>query len=463
MSDIDTNINNYTYEDLMTLFDVEAHNKIDEVKKKTDDYLDALEDEHPQITEFIKSAQQKLLETHNLTIEEGTKNPILKQHHQKFVTLDSRFRQNNSAIDNQSVLNPKSSDELIATNLETSNYTINLSETLKNVVELKFDRIYIPFSWYNVYEPKNAFLVKVGAADPELVSLTPGHYILNEDLTNDRNIIKASNDALVATGIPNLVFSLSVVNGKTSITNTTGSEVTINFVNTENDLYNEKIKIDNNFGTLFGFKKISYTIPNTESITSEGFPNMVRTKYIIVEINDFNKNYVANKLVHGRNRDDKASLPSYYKGLEAMSPTTAITSVNYDCVDDEEKNDGIVASNPKKIPLINKVFPRQLTNNQIYSLNQIIKSRANNNNLKQEFEGAPNTFAVVSLESISVVSFGDLIIYDDDSPELNMRSYFGPIDIERMHVRLLDDNGEILDLNGAEWSMTLSAKHLYQY
>lgn len=461
MSGFDINLDNYNYEDLMTLFDTEPHNSSEEVKKKTNDYLEALENEHPEIIEFVKNAQQKLLETHNLTLEEGTKNPILRQHHQKFLTLDSRFRQNNSTINNQSVLNPKSSNELTATNLETSNYTINLSETLKNVVELQFDRIYIPFSWYNVYEPKNTFYVKVGAAASELISLTPGHYILNDDLTNNRNIIKASNDALVAKGIPNLVFSLNVINGKISITNTTGSEVIIDFVNTE--INNQNIKIDNHFGTLFGFKKISYTIPDTESITSEGFPNMIRTKYIIVEINDFNKNYVSNKLVHGRNRDDKASLPNYYKGLTAMSPTTAITSVNYGCVDDEEKNDGTVASNPKKIPLINKVFPRQLTNNQIYSMNQIIKSRVNNNNLKQEFEGAPNTFAVVSLESISVVSFGDLIIYDDDSPDLNMRSFFGPVDIERMHVRLLDDNGQVLDLNGAEWSMTISVKHLYQY
>ena len=115
------------------------------------------------------------------------------------------------------------------------------------------------------------------------------------------------------------------------------------------------------------------------------------------------------------------------------------------------------------MPLINKVFPRQLTNNQIYSLNQIIKSRANNINLKQEFESAPNTFAVISLASLSVIPFGDLIIYDDDSPDLNMRSYFGPVDIERMNIRVLDENGEILDLNGAEWSMTISVKHLYQY
>ena len=465
MSDFDTNLENYSNGDLMTLFDVEPHNSPDEVKKKSDDYLDALENEHPDIIEFVKNAQQKLLETHNLSVEEGVKNPILKQHHQKFLCIDSRFRQNNTTQDNQNIDEPKTTAEVTATNIETSNFTLNLSETLKNVIELKFDRIYIPFTWYNVYEPKNTFQVKVGTNDPVSISITPGNYVLNEDLTDYRNIIKAINDILdgMAGSIPDIDFSYSTLTGKVTIKNNTGSAIEIDFINTGSLVCRQKLKINNNFGTILGFKKIKYTIPNTATITSEGFPNMIRTKYIIIEINDFNKNYVANKFVHGRNRDDVASLPDYFKGLENISPTTAITSVNNKCVDDEEKNSGIVAVNPKQVPLINKVFPRQLTNNQIYSLNQIIKSRTNNNNLKQEFEAAPNTFAVISLESITVVPFGSLIIYDDDSPDLNMRSYFGPVDIERMNVRVLDENGEILDLNGAEWSMLVSVKHLYQY
>ena len=469
MSDFDTNLENYSKGDLMTLFDVEPHNSSEEVKKKSDDYLDALVDEHPNIIEFVKNAQQKLLETHNLSIEEGVKNPILKQHHQKFLCIDSRFRQNNTTQDNQNIDFPKTIAEITATNIETSDFTINLSETLKNVIELKFDRIYIPFSWYNVYAPKNTFQVKIGTNDPvPIPPITPGNYVLNEDLTDNRNIIKAINDTLggMAAPIPNIVFSFNALTGKVTITNNTGAAVEIDFINTGSLVCRQKLKLNNNFGTILGFKKIKYTIPNTappSTITSEGFPNMIRTKYIIVEINDFNKNYVANKFVHGRNRDDVASLPDYFKGLENVSPTTAITSVNYKCVDDQEKNNGIVAVNPKQVPLINKVFPRQLTNNQIYSLNQIIKSRANNNNLKQEFESAPNTFAVISLASLSVIPFGSLIIYDDDSPDLNMRSYFGPVDIERMNIRVLDENGEILDLNGAEWSMTISVKHLYQY
>ena len=45
----------------------------------------------------------------------------------------------------------------------------------------------------------------------------------------------------------------------------------------------------------------------------------------------------------------------------------------------------------------------------------------------------------------------------------NKRTYFGPVDIERMRVRLLDDKGNTLNLNGGNWSITLQCELLYQY
>lgn len=459
-SGFDTNLDNYNYGDLMTLFDIEPQHSLEDVKKKSNDYLEALENEHPNIIEFVRNAQQKLLETHNLSIEEGTKNPIKREIHHKYLCLDSRFRQNNSTVNNQSTIDTSSNQELILSNIETANYTINLSETLKNVIRLKFDKIHIPFSWYNIYEPKNSFQVTVGANPTVTVTIRPGNYVLN-DSTDANNIIEAinSNPDLPA----NIEFSYDPITGKVRILNATADDVTIDFIVVESFTCRQKLKVDNNFGTILGFKKISYTITSGTVIISEGFPNMVRTKYILIELNDYNKNYVANKFVHARNRNDLISLPSYYTTITQPGTDVAVTSINGTCVNDETKNSGTI-DNYKQIPYYNESFPRTMTQNQIYSLNEIIKSRANNANIKQEFVASPNYFACVPiLSSTNIYSFSELIIYDDDTSNLNERIYFGPVDIERVHVRVLDENGEQLDLNGAEWSFTIIVEHLYQY
>jgi hypothetical protein len=45
----------------------------------------------------------------------------------------------------------------------------------------------------------------------------------------------------------------------------------------------------------------------------------------------------------------------------------------------------------------------------------------------------------------------------------NIRVYFGPVNIERMKVKLLDDKGNIVNLNGLDWCITIICECLYQY
>jgi hypothetical protein len=41
------------------------------------------------------------------------------------------------------------------------------------------------------------------------------------------------------------------------------------------------------------------------------------------------------------------------------------------------------------------------------------------------------------------------------------RRYFGPIDIQRFHIRLLDTYGRVLDMNGADYSFCLLLHVVY--
>jgi len=56
-------------------------------------------------------------------------------------------------------------------------------------------------------------------------------------------------------------------------------------------------------------------------------------------------------------------------------------------------------------------------------------------------------------------------MYIDFSGQLqeNKRVYFGPVDIERMRVKLVTDKGHVVNLNGGDWSFIMLCETLYQY
>ena len=62
----------------------------------------------------------------------------------------------------------------------------------------------------------------------------------------------------------------------------------------------------------------------------------------------------------------------------------------------------------------------------------------------------------------NTLAYGKQLI-DDFNLDEATRVYFGPVDIERMRVRLVNDKGYTVNLNGNDWSFTLTATALYQY
>jgi hypothetical protein len=78
---------------------------------------------------------------------------------------------------------------------------------------------------------------------------------------------------------------------------------------------------------------------------------------------------------------------------------------------------------------------------------------------------APTTSDILGILPIKTVglSTGSLIVEFSGSVQENIRTYFGPVDIDRMCVKLIDDKGNILNLNGSDWCVTLICECLYQY
>ena len=41
------------------------------------------------------------------------------------------------------------------------------------------------------------------------------------------------------------------------------------------------------------------------------------------------------------------------------------------------------------------------------------------------------------------------------------REYFGPVNIQRLDIRLYDEYGRVIDLNNTDWSFNLAFEKLY--
>jgi hypothetical protein len=55
-----------------------------------------------------------------------------------------------------------------------------------------------------------------------------------------------------------------------------------------------------------------------------------------------------------------------------------------------------------------------------------------------------------------------LIVSDDNNPLTKIRRYTGPVNISKLHIKILDKFGAIIDLNKMDYSMTLEMEILYE-
>ena len=87
-----------------------------------------------------------------------------------------------------------------------------------------------------------------------------------------------------------------------------------------------------------------------------------------------------------------------------------------------------------------------------------------NNNVNNHFISAfnssilsPNILARISIKG----SYFSLMMETDLNMTTEPRKYFGPVDIQKMHIQVYDDHGRILDMNNSNFSCCILFKMLY--
>ena len=423
-------------------------------------------------------------DTYQVPVKQDSLNPNLKNTISRFINLDSQFRQYTNGIDSTA-----------------TDYTLDLSDTLKDVINLRIFSFQIPFTWYTIdIAYGNTCLWINDGSSNVVVSVTPGNYTASQfvtDLSNNFTNAGFYNYPLVDGPV-----SYNPNNGKITLNlfgtdfsgNTVESNVHANFTisaSTKIIFYdftavlqcsNSCLSKTNHFfnntlGWIMGFRvPFIYVVPNGN--IAPCVLDLNGPKYLILVIDDYNQNHVNNSLVSITQFTSNLKTPSYYSpdipyvctiqqgnNLQQIVAEANIQSI-FDTQNSSTTNGLLIAGkyngDYNSTQIVLPSAPRTLTQSQIYTINEINKNKNNSTNYLSR---APTTSDILGILPIKLagLSTGSLIVEFSGSMQENIRTYFGPVDIDRMCVKLLDDKGNILNLNGSDWCVTLICDCLYQY
>ena len=164
-------------------------------------------------------------------------------------------------------------------------------------------------------------------------------------------------------------------------------------------------------------------------------------------LDDYNQNHLNKGLVSIQDVPKKADLPSYY-------------DPNLPCINTKiDPTQGVLQPYPYTLP----GGPRKLTKAKQDTINSIMKDRSQTTSNKVRSVTDSDMFALIPIKKSINTQIGEGLTEFSGPIQVNERIYFGPVDIDRMRIRLVTDKGDTLNLNGNDWSFCMIAEVLYQY
>jgi len=422
----------------------------------------------------MKQKQLGVANNFVVNVAQDTLNPNLKNSTTRFINLDSQFRQATGSQDS------------------STDYTCDLSDPLTNVLSLRLYSFQIPYTWYAIdYNYGNTtFWISNSAKTTNIaISVNPGNYAPSEFVIELANaftragfigvIGSTTNSSAQIYYNPNnakITLKLIGITGPLTINNTTlitFFDYTGNLKELDPGVLQPQSYINQTLGWIMGYR-LPYVNVDPNGNIAPAVLDLNGPKYLIISIDDYNQNHINNGLVSITELSKTLKMPNYYS---PDLPYTIVTPVS----NLQANINSINATNPngaeqldagdllmeklnvgfKKIPQLLPSAPRTLTQPQLYTINEIIKNNDNNSNFRTLAPTTTDVFALIPVKASMPV--GKVYVEFSGSLQDNARTYFGPVNIDRLHVRLLDDKGNVLNLNGAEWSITIISENLYQY
>lgn len=475
-TDTDTNIDNYSVEDILSIFNLTEPTAFN-VKDKANSLIAKMKtDGRTNLETFFTQARDKViayllsdtvenLEVTNEATEglakiwaDGSINDSAGKPTRYFTDGSHMVIENQEMTDAVNNIPPIISTSLIVvdsqyrtsilpyidnstSNAFNTNFTFNLSNPINKVVSLTLYSYQIPTTWYafnaksgNTFFMYNGFILQIPDgnytpstlvaainAQAALQTATSG-LLVTYNLSN--NIISFTNNDLLS-GIITIVFFIqaNVINS-----NTCGIVSLSQF---------QTLGINSTLGWLLGFRPnvdsttgdVILNISPGQTISADVPPNTYGSTYFTLSIEDYSNQRLTSGLYNITNTKSYGtiSVQDYYN-------TTQVAC---------------------------RLREGTLTQAQLYTINAVTSSSTVNNNNsgfanKQTGPTSGNAFATIPLSPDVIVNsrpypyvrFGeDLLAFK--------RRYAAPTNLERLTVTLTDDKGNLVNLYDNDWSFSL--------
>jgi len=184
-------------------------------------------------------------------------------------------------------------------------------------------------------------------------------------------------------------------------------------------------------------------ITNIVTLTADSVLNLNIFSNLYIILNDYTQNHLDDGLVTAATVNTQFAPSSYANPNQYRVPanynnqTDQITSF----YDSNNPNNAVTAA-------------------QLYSANAIL----NHTKPKTPIYSTPpflkDMFAFIPLK-LTGLSPGQTYMESGGMLQDNDRKYFGPVNIHKLNIQLMNDHGEVINLNGANWSFSMVCEYLY--
>ncbi len=419
----------------------------------------------------------------------------------RLMHIDSKYRPNMKLIGK--VLSDPTKHIEYLTNpeniLSATSYKLVFQNPLLNVLSIDMESVQLPISWhtYDHCYGNTYFWIKYDEHPEELCIITSETYLTVEDLNKELNSQIASAVSKISaysqpadTPLP-IIYS--VTNKKISMK--IDPSWSVIYFNTPKSHINppapsggytyHKSYLNHNLGWFLGYRDISANgtlIYNGRDSSYNALlePNLCGTKTIFISIDDYTKNYSNTSFTNILQFQTKNAIPNYYtKNIDMV----AMKTLN---VPNEK---GYLQ---RRLPTTVEQAQNNLTMNQIYAANEIISSHREIN-IEDYMLPTPilsNEMAILPLKDMAKLrmptimialtkligdtgiqtgntdsvrkqrvsdAFNNSVQYTIAKEDIvnNKRIYTTPVNIERLEIKLYDEYGFLINLNGHEWNFTL--------